>query len=45
MVGKTLGSNSANYFSGTDEERLNELQAMLDDDSIHAILCGREDMA
>ena len=41
MVGKTLGSKSANYFSGTDEERLNELQAMLDDDSINAILCGR----
>ena len=41
MVGKTLGSASANYFSGTDEERLNELQAMLDDDSIKAILCGR----
>jgi muramoyltetrapeptide carboxypeptidase len=41
MVGKTLGSNSANYFSGTDEERTNELQAMLDDKSIHAILCGR----
>jgi muramoyltetrapeptide carboxypeptidase len=41
MVGKTLGSNSPNYFSGTDEERLNELQAMLDDDSINAILCGR----
>jgi len=41
MVGKTLGSNSANYFSGSDEERLNELQAMLDDDSINAILCGR----
>ena len=41
MVGKTLGSNSTNYFSGTDEERLNELQAMLDDDSIRAILCGR----
>ena len=41
MVGKTLGSSSENYFSGTDEERLNELQAMLDDDSIHAILCGR----
>lgn len=41
MVGKTLGSDSANYFSGTDDERLNELQAMLDDDSIHAILCGR----
>ena len=41
MVGKTLGSGSANYFSGTDEERRNELQAMLDDDSIKAILCGR----
>ena len=41
MVGKTLGGNSKNYFSGTDEERLNELQAMLDDDSIKAILCGR----
>lgn len=41
MVGKTLGSNSTNYFSGTDEERLNEMQAMLDDDGIHAILCGR----
>jgi muramoyltetrapeptide carboxypeptidase len=41
MVGKTLGSNSSTYFSGTDEERLNELQAMLDDESVSAILCGR----
>ena len=41
MVGKTLGSNSTTYFSGTDKERLNELQAMLDDNSINAILCGR----
>ncbi len=41
MVGKTLGSASDNYFSGTDEERKNELQAMLDDASIKAILCGR----
>jgi len=41
LVGKTLGSNSVNYFSGTDEERLNELQAMLDDKSVNAILCGR----
>lgn len=41
MVGKTLGSNSSNYFSGTDEERLTELQVMLDDESINAILCGR----
>jgi muramoyltetrapeptide carboxypeptidase len=41
MVGKTLGSNSANYFSGTDEERLNELQAMMDNEEINAILFGR----
>lgn len=41
MVGKTLGSSSTNYFSGTDEERRDELQAMLDDDHINAILFGR----
>ncbi|MFT3681606.1 MAG: LD-carboxypeptidase [Ferruginibacter sp.] len=41
MVGKTLGSNSTNYFSGTDEERLDELQAMLDSDAVNAILFGR----
>lgn len=41
MVGKTLGSNSPDYFSGTDEERADELQAMLDDPSIKAILFGR----
>ena len=41
MVGKTLGSKSKNYFSGTDEERRNEMQAMLDDENINAILCGR----
>jgi muramoyltetrapeptide carboxypeptidase len=41
MVGKTLGSGSGNYFSGTDEERAGELQVMLDDENIKAILCGR----
>ncbi len=41
MVGKTLGSDSENYFSGTDEERADELQAMMDDPSINAILFGR----
>lgn len=40
-MGNTVGSSSGNYFSGTDEERLAEFQQMLDDDSIHAILCGR----
>jgi muramoyltetrapeptide carboxypeptidase len=41
MVGKTLGSGSTNYFSGTDEDRRDELQAMLDDPGIDAILFGR----
>lgn len=41
MVGKTLGSSSTNYFSGTDDERLEELQAMLDSENIQAILFGR----
>ena len=41
MVGKTLGSKSKNYFSGNDEERRDELQAMLDDENINAILFGR----
>ena len=39
-VGKTLG-NEFNYFSATDTERLADLQQMLDDDSIKAILCAR----
>lgn len=39
-VGKTLG-NQFHYFSGSDEERLTDLQQMLDDDDVHAILCGR----
>ena len=41
MQGKTLGSKSKNYFSGTDEQRRDELQAMLDDKDIKAILCCR----
>lgn len=41
MVGKTVGSKSTNYFSGTDEERRDEFQALLDEPSIKAILCGR----
>ncbi|HEY4155111.1 MAG TPA: LD-carboxypeptidase [Puia sp.] len=40
-TGKTIGGKSANYFSGTDEERLDDLQEMLDDESVKAILFGR----
>jgi muramoyltetrapeptide carboxypeptidase len=40
-VGKTVGSASSNYFSGTDEVRLHDFQEMLDDDTIQAVLCAR----
>ena len=39
-VGNTLG-HQFNYFSGTDAERLADLQTMLDDNDVKAILCGR----
>lgn len=41
QMGPTTHSSSQNYFSGTDEERLNDLQQMMDDASIKAILCAR----
>lgn len=40
-TGATVGSSSQNYFSGTDRERLEDFQQMLDDDSVHAVLCAR----
>ena len=39
-VGKTVG-NQFNYFSGTDDERLEDFQQMLDDDEVKAVLCAR----
>jgi len=39
-MGKTLGSQF-HYFSGTDTERLQDMQAMLDDGEVKAVLCGR----
>jgi len=39
-TGKTL-NNQHNYFSGTDEERLNDLQLMLNDENIRAVFCAR----
>ena len=40
-IGRTLGGASPNYFSGSDDQRLTDLQQMLDDPGINAILCGR----
>ena len=41
LVGKTVGGDSKNYFSASDEDKIDELQAMLDSKEIHAILFGR----
>ena len=40
-MGDTTHSGSQNYFSGTDEERLSDLQRMIDDNDVKAILCVR----
>ena len=40
-AGVTLGGGSTNYFSGPDIQRRTELQQMLDDPQVKAILCAR----
>ena len=40
-TGKTIGGSSPNYFSGTDQERLEDLQEMFDNPEVKAILCAR----
>ncbi|GAB4094492.1 S66 peptidase family protein [Flaviaesturariibacter terrae] len=40
-LGDTTHSRSGNYFSDADEERRIDLQRLLDDDSVDAILCAR----
>ena len=40
-IGNTLGGSSENYFSGSDDDRLADLQQMLGDPEVSAILCGR----
>jgi muramoyltetrapeptide carboxypeptidase len=40
-MGKTIYSNSSTYFSGTDEERVNDFQQLLDDDEVKAVFCAR----
>lgn len=40
-LGSTTHSQSENYFSGTDAERLHDLQLMLDSKKVKAILCAR----
>lgn len=39
-TGSTLGGGQ-HYFSGSDEARVKDLQQMLDDPNIKAVLCGR----
>lgn len=40
-LGKTIGGPSKNYFSGTDEQRLTDLQQMMDDKEVKAVMCAR----
>src|ERR1700744_1471118 len=40
-IGPTLGGTSDNYFPGSDDERLADLQTALDNPDVKAILCGR----
>jgi muramoyltetrapeptide carboxypeptidase len=40
-LGATAQSNSQNYFSGSDKERLHDLQQMLDNKKIKAVFCAR----
>ena len=39
-VGTTIGRQH-HYFSGTDEERIQDFQHLLDDDNVKAVLCAR----
>ncbi len=40
-LGKTMHSNSETYFSGTDKQRRDDLQEMMDDPEVKAVFCGR----
>ena len=40
VIGNTIGKESF-QFAGTDEERKNDFQNMIDDDSVKAIFCAR----
>jgi len=40
-TGDTVYSQSQTYFSGTDAQRLSDVQQMLDDPEVKAILCAR----
>ena len=40
-IGRTVGSTSETYFSGTDKQRLKDLQKMINDKEVDAVLCGR----
>jgi muramoyltetrapeptide carboxypeptidase len=40
-TGKNIISTKHSYLSGVDEERLEDLQSMLDDRSVSAIICAR----
>jgi muramoyltetrapeptide carboxypeptidase len=40
-IGKTLGTESTDYFSAKDKTRLEDFQRLLDDEEVKALLCAR----
>ena len=40
-IGQTIGANHLDYLAGSDEERLDDLHAMIADPDVHAIFCAR----
>jgi muramoyltetrapeptide carboxypeptidase len=41
IIAKNIFSEQHSYLSGTDNERLEDFQMMIDDDSVKAIICAR----
>jgi muramoyltetrapeptide carboxypeptidase len=41
ILAENIFSNKHSYLAGTDEERLEDFQAMIDDDSVKVIICAR----
>src|SRR6188768_3267666 len=41
VVGKNILSNAHSYFSASDDERLSDLQEMLDRQDVRAVFCAR----
>src|SRR3569832_961825 len=41
VTGKNIFSTKHSYLSGSDQERLDDFQTMIDDENVKAIICAR----